>query len=125
MEEEPKGEMTIRTLAMPADTNPAGDVFGGWIMSQMDIAGNLVSKRVAKGRTVTIAVDGMNFHKPVFVGDTVCCYTEVTRVGNTSITIHVETWATRQYSTERLKVTEGNFTFVAVDENRKPRNIES
>lgn len=121
---EPRGELTIRTLAMPADTNPAGDIFGGWLLSQMDIAGNLVSKRIVGGRTVTIAVDAMTFHLPVFVGDTVCCYTDVKKVGNTSIAVHVEAWATRQYGTERMKVTEGVFTFVAVDKDRKPMQIK-
>ena len=109
---------------MPSDTNPAGDIFGGWILSQMDIAGNLVSKKIAKGRTVTIAVDAMTFHKPVYIGDTVCCYTEVRNVGNTSITVHVETWVNRQYGAERIKVTEGGFTFVAVDGDRNPMKIK-
>lgn len=120
----PRGELVTRMLSMPADTNPAGDIFGGWLLAQMDIAGNLLSKRIAKGRTVTIALDSMEFHLPVFVGDTVCCYGDVTRVGNTSITVHVEAWVTRQYQTELIKVTEGSFSFVAIDENRKPRIIE-
>lgn len=124
MTDTPRGELTIRALAMPADTNPAGDIFGGWLLSQMDIAGNLVSKRIAKGRTVTVAIDSMSFLLPVFVGDTVCLYTQVQRVGRTSITILVEAWATRQYSTDRFKVTEGDFTFVAVNKDRSPRVIE-
>jgi len=123
MAKKPKGELTTRMLAMPSDTNPAGDIFGGWILSQMDIAGNLVSKRIAKGRTVTVAVDSMNFHLPVFVGDTVCCYTQVKRIGRTSITIYVEAWVSRQYETRIIRVTEGNFTFVAVDDDREPRVI--
>jgi acyl-CoA thioesterase YciA len=124
MSDKPKGELTTRTLAMPSDTNPAGDIFGGWLLAQMDIAGNLVSKRIAKGRTVTIAVDSMNFHLPVFVGDTVACYTKIKKIGRTSITIHVEAWVTRQYTTKLIRVTEGNFTFVAVDDDRNPRVIE-
>lgn len=124
MSEEPRGNLTIRTLAMPSDTNPAGDIFGGWLLSQMDIAGNLVSKKIAKGRTVTIAVDSMTFLLPVFVGDTVCLYTDVKKVGRTSITVFVEAWANRQYTEDRVKVTEGNFTFVAVNEDRTPRVIE-
>lgn len=124
MQEQPNGTLTTRNLAMPSDTNPAGDIFGGWILSQMDIAGNLVSKKIAKGRTVTIAVDSMTFHLPVFVGDVVSCYTSVERIGNTSITINVETWVNRQYSTDFVKVTQGKFTFVAVDENRQPRKIK-
>jgi acyl-CoA thioesterase YciA len=124
MTQKPQGELTTRMLAMPSDTNPAGDIFGGWILSQMDIAGNLVSKRIAKGRTVTVALDSMTFHLPVFVGDTVCFYTQVKRIGRTSITVYVECWVTRQYETDMIRVTEGNFTFVAVDELRKPRVIE-
>ena len=123
MSKKPHGELTTRMLAMPSDTNPAGDIFGGWLLAQMDIAGNLVSKRVAKGRTVTIAVDSMSFHKPVFVGDTIAFYTQVKKIGRTSITINVEAWVTRQYSTKMIRVTEGNFTFVAVDDNREPREI--
>lgn len=124
MTQKPQGELTTRMLAMPSDTNPAGDIFGGWIMSQMDIAGNLVSKRIAKGRTVTVAVDSMTFHLPVFVGDAVCFYTEVKRIGRTSITVYVEAWVTRQYEIDMIRVTEGNFTFVAVDDSRKPKIIE-
>lgn len=124
MTQKPQGELTTRMLAMPSDTNPAGDIFGGWILSQMDIAGNLVSKRIAKGRTVTVAVDSMTFHLPVFVGDTVCFYTQVKRIGRTSITVYVEAWVTRQYETDMIRVTEGNFTFVAVDDSRKPKIIE-
>lgn len=124
MTQKPQGELTTRMLAMPSDTNPAGDIFGGWILSQMDIAGNLVSKRIAKGRTVTVAVDSMTFHLPVFVGDTVCFYTEVKRIGRTSITVYVEAWVTRQYEIDMIRVTEGNFTFVAVDDSRKPKIIE-
>lgn len=124
MTQEPKGELATRTLAMPADTNPAGDIFGGWILSQMDIAGNLVSKREASGRTVTIAVDAMTFHLPVFVGDVVCCYTDIIKIGNTSITVRVEAWVHRQYSREHVKVTEGTFTYVAVDDERRPRKVK-
>ncbi len=118
-----KGELSIRVLAMPADTNPAGDIFGGWLLSQMDIAGNLVAKRICKGRSVTVAIDSMAFLAPVFVGDTVCCYTTVKRIGRTSITLHIEAWVMRQHDIEEIKVTEGTFTYVAVDENRKPREI--
>lgn len=121
---EPRGTLALRSLAMPADTNPAGDIFGGWLLSQMDIAGNLVAKKVAGGRTVTIAVDAMEFHLPVFVGDVVCCYTEVEKVGRTSIAIHIEVWVARQYEEGRVKATEGKFTYVAVDENRRPKPIK-
>lgn len=120
----PRGEMAIRTLAMPADTNPAGDIFGGWVLSQMDIAGGIVTKKCAKGRTVTVAVDSMTFHLPVLVGDVLCCYAEIIKIGTTSITARIEAWATRQYEDERTLVTEGIFTYVAVDANRNPRKIE-
>jgi acyl-CoA thioesterase YciA len=120
---EPEGELKLRTLAMPADTNPAGDIFGGWVLSQMDIAGGLVSKKIAKGRTVTIAVESMVFHLPVMVGDTVCCYVKVIKIGRTSIKVKIETWAARQYEEVRVKVTEGVFTYVAVCSNRKPRPV--
>lgn len=121
---EPLGDLTTRTVAMPADTNPAGDIFGGWVLSQMDIAGNLVSKKRAGGRTVTVALDGMIFHKPVLIGDTLACYTKILRVGTTSITVNVEAWVIRQYGTESVRVTEGKFTFVAVDKNRNPRPVD-
>tara|TARA_B100001564_G_scaffold354576_1_gene365394 strand:+ start:1226 stop:1606 length:381 start_codon:yes stop_codon:yes gene_type:complete len=123
--DKPKGELSIRVLAMPADTNPAGDIFGGWLLSQMDVAGNILAKRIASGRTVTIAIDSMSFLEPVSVGDTLCCYTHVERIGKTSITIMVEAWATPQYTEESIKVTEGIFTYVAIDENRKPRVIKT
>ena len=123
--EQPKGTLAIRTIAMPADTNPSGDIFGGWVLSQMDLAGGLATKKLAHGRTVTVAVDSMVFHEPVFVGDTLCCYTDITKQGKTSITVKIEALATRQYEEGRIKVTEGIFTFVAVTSDRKPRPIGS
>lgn len=120
---EPRGELAIRALAMPRDTNPAGDLFGGWVLSQMDIAGGLVSKKEAKGRTVTVAIDAMTFHKPVHVGDTLCCYVEILKIGNTSITTRIESWAKREYNDNRVLVTEGTFTYVAVDADGKKRPI--
>jgi len=119
-----EGTLAIRVLAMPADTNPAGDIFGGWVLSQMDIAGGLVTKKATNGRTVTIAVDSMTFHLPVFVGDTICCYVKILKFGKTSIKVKIETWAARQYDNIREKVTEGVFTYVAVTEDRIPRQIE-
>jgi acyl-CoA thioesterase YciA len=119
--EVPEGELSIRTIAMPADTNPAGDIFGGWLLAQMDIAGGNIANRFARGRTATIAVDAMKFLLPVHVGDVVCCYAEIVRVGRTSIAVKVEAWAERRYSDEHVKVTEGTYTYVAIDENRKPR----
>lgn len=119
----PRGELAIRTLAMPKDTNPAGDIFGGWIMSVMDVAGGISAARAAKGRTATVAVTNMAFHRPVKVGDVVCCYTEVVRRGRTSITMGVEVWVLRQVDAERMKVTSAEFTYVALDEEGRPRPI--
>ncbi len=118
---EPRGELTIRTLAMPADTNPSGDIFGGWLLSQMDIAGGESAQVCARGRTVTVAVEAMTFHLPVFVGDIVCCYSEIVRQGRTSISVRVEAWSIRRRTRNRVLVTDGVFTYVAVDENRQPR----
>lgn len=125
---EPVGEMVLRTLAMPADTNANGDIFGGWIMSQMDIAGGILAKEVAQGRTVTVAVDGMKFLRPVQVGDVVCCFGDILRIGNTSITLHLEVWVKpilREVESpeRRFKVTEANFTFVAIDDAGKKRKV--
>ena len=124
----PHGDLLLRTLAMPADTNPSGDIFGGWIMSQMDIAGAILVRELAKGRCVTVAVDAFKFHKPVKVGDVVCCYGKVERVGTTSMTLSLEVWvrsATRAVEVEhpRFRVTEARFTYVAVDEEGKKRAV--
>jgi acyl-CoA thioesterase YciA len=113
----------VRTLAMPADTNPSGDIFGGWVLAQMDIAAGTVAFARAKGRVATVALDGMAFHQPVMVGDIVSCYAQVARVGRSSITLHVEAWAKRGRTGEEIKVTEGRFTCVAIDEDRKPRPV--
>ena len=119
--ETPQGELSIRTVAMPADANPSGDIFGGWLLSQMDVAGGIIAHRIALGRAATVAVDAMKFHQPVFVGDVLCCHAAVHRIGRTSIAVRVEAWAERRNSTVRVKVTDGVFTYVAIDENRKPR----
>lgn len=124
MTKEPEGTLTIRTLAMPADTNPSGDIFGGWVLSQMDIAGSIAAVENANGRVATVAVEAMTFISPVKVGDVLCIYTSVARIGNTSIAIKVESWARRNRLEERVKVTEGTFIFVALDENGKKRKIE-
>lgn len=114
--------LAIRVMAMPADTNAAGDIFGGWLMSQVDIAGSIIARRRADGRTVTVAVDSFQFRQPVFVGDVISCYAKITRVGRTSMTINVKAFAERQQENhEVLLVTEADLTYVAVDENRKPR----
>ena len=110
---------------MPADANPDGDIFGGWIMSQMDISSGVFAAHVAKGRVVTVAVDAMTFHKPVYVGDDVSCYCSVAKRGNTSITVHVEAWVRRHHSDTVAKVTQGMFTFVAVDNKGKPKPLPS
>lgn len=114
----PKGELAIRSLAMPADTNQHGDIFGGWLMSQMDIAGGVTARARAHGRVATVAVTGFTFHRAVLVGDVVCCYADIQKVGTTSITVGVEAWVLRpQESKEHFKVTEGVFTFVALDDS--------
>lgn len=121
---EPKGEPAIRTLAMPADANPAGDIFGGWLISQMDIAGSVTASARAHGRVATVAVTGFTFHKPVLVGDVVCCYADIQKVGTTSITIGIQAWVLRRdKSKDRIKVTEGVFTFVALDDKGKKRPV--
>ena len=121
--EEPHGTLTVRTLAMPADTNPAGDIFGGWVMSQMDIAGAIAAVERAEGRVVTVAVDSMTFIAPVKVGDVLCVYTSIERVGNTSITVAIEAWARRNRLADRVKVTDGRFVYVALDEQGGKRRI--
>ena len=119
----PRGELASRVLAMPTDTNPKGDIFGGWIMSLMDMAGKMSATTVANGRVVTVAVDRIVFRQPVQVGDVVCCYTEIVRTGNSSITLSIEVWAMRQGQGDRHKVTDATFTFVAVDDQGRPRPL--
>jgi acyl-CoA thioesterase YciA len=118
--ESPKGELVIRTIAMPADTNPNGDIFGGWLMSQMDLGSGILASKTAKTRVVTVAVEGMSFLHPVRVGDTVACYAWVERIGRTSMIIPVEVWVQRYMQTEQTRVTRGVFTYVAVDNEGKP-----
>jgi len=120
---EPAGELASRTLAMPANTNPMGDMFGGWIMSLMDAAGAMTAMREAHGRVVTVAVSNITFHQPVKVGDVVCCYTEVKRVGRTSITLDVEVWVLRQGQGDRVMVTSAEFTYVAMDTEGRKRTL--
>ena len=124
-ETEPRGDLCIRTLAMPADTNQNGDIFGGWVLGQMDVAGGIFASKIAKGRCVTIAVDAMTFRKPVYVGDVVCVYGSLIRIGSTSITVRVEAWVIRRNETWRILVTEGNFTYVAIDAEGRPRRVEA
>ncbi len=124
----PRGEMILRTAAMPADTNANGDIFGGWILSQMDIAGGILAKEIAGSAVVTVAVDAMKFLKSVQVGDVVCCYGEVEKIGNTSVAMHLEVWVKpilRASETDcpRFQVTEATFTYVAIDQDGKKRQI--
>ena len=121
--DEPRGELTVRTLAMPSDTNANGDIFGGWVLSQMDQAGGIAGVERARGRVVTIAVEAMTFIRPVKVGDVLCVYTEVEHVGRTSMKIHIEAWSRRFMTNQREKVTDATFTFVAIDDEGRPRPI--
>ncbi|MGV3577132.1 MAG: acyl-CoA thioesterase [Devosia sp.] len=120
---EPLGQLTIRTMAMPADTNAAGDIFGGWVMSQMDIAGAIAAVERVRGRVVTVAVEAMTFIAPVKVGDVLCVYTTIERVGRTSITVGLEAWVRRHDLDDRKKVTEGRFVYVSLDDNGQKRVI--
>lgn len=119
----PRGEITIQTLAMPADTNPNGDIFGGWLVSQMDLAAGVLAKKIAQGRVATVAIHSMTFLKPVQIGEVVTCFAELVSIGNTSMTICVEVWAEPPTQFKKHKVTQGTFVFVAIDEQGKPRQV--
>lgn len=121
----PTDPPAIRTIAMPADTNPAGDIFGGWLMSQMDLAAASVATLRAQGRCVTVSVDGMSFLRPVLVGDEVSLFASLGKTGRTSMQIDVEAWRRQRDSSELTKVTQATFSFVAVDQNGKPRELPS
>jgi acyl-CoA thioesterase YciA len=121
--EPPRGELAVRALAMPCDTNPSGDIFGGWIMSMMDSAGAITATQRAEGRVVTASVSNIAFLRPVKVGDVVCCYTDVISTGRTSIRLAVEVWVLRQARGARVKVTAAEFTFVRLDKDGRPRPI--
>ena len=121
--EQPHGELTVRLVAMPADTNANGDIFGGWVLSQMDQAGGIAAVERAQGRVVTIAVEAMTFIRPVKVGDVLCVYTSVDKVGRTSMKLHIEAWAQRFRTHVREKVTVATFTFVAIDDEGRPRPV--
>ena len=120
----PEGNIILRTLAMPKDTNVSGDIFGGWVLSQMDIAGGIIAGERAQGRVATVAVNAMKFIQPVKVGDVLCVYGRVGRVGTTSMAIELEAWVNRDRLGERQKVTEGVFVFVALDDDGKPVAVE-
>lgn len=115
--DQPRGELTTRTLAMPGDANPSGDIFGGWVLSQMDIAGGIAAGIRAQDRVATVAIDAMAFIRPVNVGDVLCVYAHIDKTGRTSMSIHIEAWVLRGRKGERVKVTEGTFTFVSIDKN--------
>ncbi|MDA5094240.1 acyl-CoA thioesterase [Aliiroseovarius sp. KMU-50] len=124
MTEKPEGNIILRTLAMPKDTNIAGDIFGGWVLSQMDIAGGVLAAERAGGRVATVAVDAMKFISPVKVGDVLCIYGEVGRIGTTSLAIHLEAWSERDRGRSAHKVTEGVFTFVALNDDGRPQSVD-
>ena len=123
MDTEPQGDLCIRTLAMPADTNANGDIFGGWLLSQMDVGGGVLASKVAKSRTVTVAIEAMNFRKPVYIGDLVSVHANLVRIGRTSITVHLEAWVLRRKAQQSILVTDGNFTYVSIDDNGRPQTI--
>ena len=120
---QPKGTLSLQTIAMPSDTNWNGDIFGGWLVSQMDLAGAVTARRRADGRITTIAIDGMVFYHPVHIGDVVSCFTTIEHVGNTSMKIRIEVWETGERRKVPQKFTEGLFTYVAIDDAGKPRPV--
>lgn len=119
----PRGELVLQTIAMPADTNANGDIFGGWLMSQMDLGSSVIARQRARGRVATVAVEAMTFYKPVWVGDVVSIHAELEREGTTSMAVHTEVWVTRQPSGEHAKMTEAEFVFVAVNEKGEKRRL--
>ncbi|CAN5384307.1 acyl-CoA thioesterase [soil metagenome] len=121
---EPDGDLCIRQLAMPADTNANGDIFGGWLLGQMDLGGGIFASKTAKSRTVTVAIDAMNFRKAVFVGDLVSVHATLVRLGRTSITVHLEAWVRRRNQDRSILVTDGNFTYVSIDDQGRPQPIK-
>src|SRR6201992_4376100 len=121
---EPCGDLCIRTLAMPADTNQNGDIFGGWLLSQMDVGGGIFASKTAKSRTVTVAIEAMNFRKPVYVGDLVSVHATLVKVGRTSITVHLEAWVVRRKESQSILVTDGNFTYVSIDDDGHPQTVQ-
>ena len=123
--DQPKGELVIRTIAMPKDTNPSGDIFGGWIMSQMDLGSGIIALNTAKTRVVTVAMDGMSFLQPVRVGDRVACFAWVEKIGRTSMRIPVEVWVERYMTGEQVRVTEAVFTYVALGSDGRPVPVAS
>src|ERR1700735_90948 len=123
-ETEPCGDLCIRTLAMPADTNQNGDIFGGWLLSQMDIGGGVFAFRTAQSRTVAVGIAAMNSRKPVYVGDLVSVHANLVKVGRTSITVHLEAWVLRRKEMQSILVTDGNFTYVSIDDQGHPQAVQ-
>jgi acyl-CoA thioesterase YciA len=121
---DPAGDLCIRTLAMPADTNQNGDIFGGWLLSQMDLGGGIFASKIAKSRVVTVAIEAMNFRKAVYVGDLVSVHANLVRIGRTSITVHLEAWVQRRKEVQLILVTDGNFTYVSIDDHGQPQPIK-
>lgn len=121
---EPVGDLQLRVWAMPADANPYGDIFGGWVLAQMDTAGGIAAVKYAEGRIATVAIEAMQFHQPIHIGDVLCVYTELVRVGTTSFDLRLEAWALRDAIGGLDKVTQGLFTYVALDETGRPRPVE-
>lgn len=119
----PQGELALQTIAMPKDTNASGDIFGGWLLSQMDLAGAITAEEVAQGRVATVAIEGMAFLTPVHVGAVVSCYCDVIDIGRSSVRIMVEVWINSRHDNEPIKVTEGTFIFVAIDDQKRTRVI--
>lgn len=119
----PATEPALRAVAMPADTNPHGDIFGGWLLCQMDLAGTVFATRRAQGRVVTVALTGMVFHRPVMVGDEVTCFCELEKIGRTSITVNIQSWVKRGIGNDQIKVTEGTFTYVKVGGDGRPQPV--
>lgn len=119
----PQGELALQTVAMPADTNANGDIFGGWLLSQMDIAGGVAAAEVARGRVATVAVQGMSFITPVHVGAVVSCYCDILDIGRSSVRVLIEVWINSQHDGDPIKVTEGEFIYVAIDNAKRTRTI--
>jgi acyl-CoA thioesterase YciA len=121
---QPQGELVIRTIAMPAQTNSNGDVFGGWLLSQMDLGGAICARNTARSRVTTVAIDAMAFHHPVYVGDIVSCHAQLLKIGRTSMRIAIEAWAQRHKGGEHVRVTQGTFTYVAIDDQGRPHPVQ-
>src|SRR6201987_4465771 len=123
-EAEPQGDLCIRTLAMPADTNQNGEIFGGWLLSQMDLGGGIFASKPEKSRPVRVPSEAMNFRKPVYIGDLVSVHANLVRIGKTSITVHLEAWVLRRKEMQTILVTDGNFTYVAIDDSGQPQAVQ-